>query len=71
MCNILRLVEFSIGLRREDHAHVVSRAEEPRRWRRALRALQGRVSALRRKRRDEMHDQIPNVEAIAPHLLSE
>ena len=69
LCNILRLVEFTIGLRREDRAALADRAEEPRRWRRALRALRVRVAALRHRRREEMHEQIPNVEAIAPHLL--
>ena len=41
LCNLLRLAEFTIGLRREDVAALADRAEEPRRWRRALRALCG------------------------------
>ena len=68
-CNILRLIEFTIGLRREDVAALEKRAEEPRRWRRALRALRVRIAALRKAQRDDMHEMIPNVEAIAPDLL--
>ena len=69
LCNILRLVEFTIGLRREDRDALADRAEEPRRWRRALRALRGRAALLRHQRREDMHEQIPNVEEIAPDLL--
>lgn len=69
VCNVLRLVQFTWALRVEDRAALADRAEEPRRWRRALRKLRVRVAALRRARRDDLHEQIPNVEAIAPHLL--
>ena len=46
MCNILRMAEFSIGLRREDIATVVERKEESSRWRRALRSLRGRSARM-------------------------
>ena len=68
-CNILRLTEFAIGLRNEDRAHIVQRAQEPRRWRRALHALRMRVAILRRVRRDEIHTAIPDVGDLAPHLI--
>ena len=69
LCNILRLAEFTWGLRREDLAALADRAEEPRRWRRALRSLSGRVGAMRRARKEELHNTIPDVGGIAPHLL--
>ena len=71
LCNLLRLAEFTIGLRREDVAALADRAEEPRRWRRALRALRERIAHIRHAKRQEMHEIIPNVEEIAPHLIGD
>ena len=68
--NVVRLFEFVWGLRMEDRAALAKRAEEPKRWRRALRGLRIRVAATRRQRREDIHDAIPPVEQIAPHLLA-
>ena len=67
---------FLMALRNEDVAHLVLRKVDPMslgrdspRWQRALRALSLRVATLRHHRREKIHQLVPPVEQIAPHLL--
>jgi Na+-driven multidrug efflux pump len=69
VCNLWRVFQFRFLLDREDRAALAERSREPRRWRRALRALRLRLAIRRRRRREEVHEVIPDVEEIAPHLF--
>ena len=71
LMNVARLGVFTVALRLEDRNAVIERATGPRRWRRALRSLSVRIAARRMKRRDSIHDAVPDVSSIAPHLLAE
>lgn len=73
---IARMVGFRIGLAVDDRNHLEMRKEDPfafgrdsPRWHNALRALRGRVHLLRDTRREKIHQLVPPVEQIAPHLL--
>jgi len=67
--NVLRTVEFFGLLRHTDRAAVEDHKERTSWWRLSMRSLRPRVAAARARRREELHDAIPDVAEIASHLV--
>ena len=67
-CNVLRIAEFSTLLARADRDAVTENVAPKRRWRLRMRALRQRVERRRAEDRQAVHDAIPDVSDIAPHL---